>query len=173
VAGADGLVALAFAAPDDPPNEPWLARRFGRQPLAPGEHPALDAVAGWLEGYFAGKPADPREVPVALVGSAFERQVWQALYAIPYGATTSYGAIAERLGLPKGGARAIGGAVGTAVGTGESDGTGNGPGANVGVAVGLGDSPGMWIEPGLAVDSATGLLVFTLTVAPKVYQKPA
>lgn len=112
VANARGLVALAFADMQDPPNEPWLARRFGAQPLVAGESPALDAVERWLEGYFAGKPADPREVPVELVGSAFEKRVWEALYAIPYGATTSYGAIAERLGLAKGAARAIGGAVG-------------------------------------------------------------
>jgi methylated-DNA-[protein]-cysteine S-methyltransferase len=113
VAGPRGLVALAFAGPDDPPNEPWLAKRFGNQPLTPGEAPALDAVAGWLDGYFAGQPADPRTVPVELVGTPFERQVWELLLAIPFGATTSYGALAKQLGKPPGAARAIGGAVGS------------------------------------------------------------
>ena len=83
VASERGLVALAFAAPEDPPNEPWLRKRFGPRPLLKGDNPALDAVAAWLEGYFAGQPTDPRAVPVELVGTPFERVVWELLLDIP------------------------------------------------------------------------------------------
>ena len=40
-------------------------------------------------------------------GTAFQHRVWEALWDIPYGVTTSYGAIAKQLGLVNG-ARAIG-----------------------------------------------------------------
>jgi len=45
-------------------------------------------------------------------GTAFQRDVWQALLAIPHGATTSYGELARRVGRP-GAARAVGQAVGS------------------------------------------------------------
>jgi AraC family transcriptional regulator of adaptative response/methylated-DNA-[protein]-cysteine methyltransferase len=40
-------------------------------------------------------------LPVDIVATAFQRQVWQALQAIPYGATKSYGEIAKAIGQPK------------------------------------------------------------------------
>lgn len=47
--------------------------------------------------------------PVAPKGTAFQQRVWQALLAIPYGETRTYGMIAEEL---KTGMRAVGGACG-------------------------------------------------------------
>src|SRR5213596_2729122 len=44
-------------------------------------------------------------------GSAFERRVWDALRAIPYGSTVSYGELARRLGDPRA-TRAVGAANG-------------------------------------------------------------
>jgi O-6-methylguanine DNA methyltransferase len=44
-------------------------------------------------------------------GTGFQVQVWEALEAIPFGTTTTYGALAEQLATPKG-ARAVGQAVG-------------------------------------------------------------
>ena len=73
--------------------------------------PVFDAAARWLDAYFGGTrpdfapPVDPR-------GTAFERAVWAELANIPYGRTAAYGDIARRLGLGKGAARAVGGAVG-------------------------------------------------------------
>ena len=42
-------------------------------------------------------------------GSTFQKKVWEALRAIPYGATASYKEIGERIGRP-GASRAVGGA---------------------------------------------------------------
>lgn len=41
-------------------------------------------------------------------GPEFHQQVWEALMEIPFGETTSYGAIAKKLGLTNAGARAVG-----------------------------------------------------------------
>jgi methylated-DNA-[protein]-cysteine S-methyltransferase len=49
--------------------------------------------------------------PVHLVGTAFQKQVWQALQEIPYGETVSYATIANRIQNPQA-VRAVGGAIG-------------------------------------------------------------
>lgn len=59
-----------------------------------------------LKEYFAG---NRREffLPIAPRGTPFQERVWQELCSIPYGETTSYGAIAARIGKPKA-CRAVG-----------------------------------------------------------------
>lgn len=55
---------------------------------------------------------DPRiglDLPLDVRGTAFQRRVWQALRQIPPGATLSYTAVAQRLGIPKA-VRAVAGA---------------------------------------------------------------
>jgi methylated-DNA-[protein]-cysteine S-methyltransferase len=59
-----------------------------------------------LEEYFAGRRTD-FDLELNLVGSEFQRRVWQALLTIPYGETRSYGEIAEQIGAA-GAARAVG-----------------------------------------------------------------
>ncbi|MEV4423277.1 methylated-DNA--[protein]-cysteine S-methyltransferase [Patulibacter sp. NPDC049589] len=60
-----------------------------------------------LAEYFAGERTT-FEAPVAFDrGTPFQRRVWAALLEVPYGETTSYGALAARLGQP-GGSRAVG-----------------------------------------------------------------
>ena len=51
------------------------------------------------------------DLPLDGTGSTFERRVWDLLRTIPYGATTSYGALARRLGDPRA-TRAVGAANG-------------------------------------------------------------
>lgn len=51
-------------------------------------------------------------VPLGLRGTPFQRRVWNALAAIPYGTLTSYGELARQLGLGADHARAVGSAVG-------------------------------------------------------------
>jgi methylated-DNA-[protein]-cysteine S-methyltransferase len=59
-----------------------------------------------LQEYFAG--ARRRfSVPLAPAGTPFQLSVWEALLAIPYGETVSYGELARRLGIAHG-ARAVG-----------------------------------------------------------------
>jgi methylated-DNA-[protein]-cysteine S-methyltransferase len=65
-----------------------------------------------LDAYFAGRRSR-FELPLATTGTPFQRAVWQALQDIPYGTTTTYGELAARLGVPRAGLRAVGGALGT------------------------------------------------------------
>lgn len=78
---------------------------------ADDKQPVLLAAASQLRDYFAGK-RDHFELPLDLShGTAFQQAVWQALLAIPAGATTSYGALSQRVGNPTA-VRAVGAAVG-------------------------------------------------------------
>jgi methylated-DNA-[protein]-cysteine S-methyltransferase len=59
-----------------------------------------------LEAYFAGERRE-FDVELELVGTNFQRRVWEALLTIPYGETRSYGQIADEIGSP-GASRAVG-----------------------------------------------------------------
>lgn len=63
----------------------------------------------WLDAYFAGAD-QPMDLPLAPGGTSFQKKVWQALEAIPYGETVTYGKLAAKVGCRS--ARAIGQAVG-------------------------------------------------------------
>ena len=81
-----------------------------------GDTPILAEARRWLEGYFTGQrpaalpPLHPSGSP------APRRAVWDILLTIPYGETTTYGAIAQQLAAQRGlahlSAQAVGGAVG-------------------------------------------------------------
>lgn len=68
------------------------------------------SVTGWLDDYFAGKPREV-DFPLDPEGTAFQKRVWSLLQSIPYGATTTYGAIAKVIS-PQMSAQAVGQAVG-------------------------------------------------------------
>ncbi|MGM9529892.1 MAG: methylated-DNA--[protein]-cysteine S-methyltransferase [Phascolarctobacterium sp.] len=80
---------------------------------------ANDAVLAktkqWLDEYFAGHCPDFTP-PLKPQGTPFQELVWQLLLDIPYGATTTYGelaqAVAQRLGKERMSAQAVGQAVG-------------------------------------------------------------
>ena len=79
------------------------------------ETPVLTQTKRWLDVYFSGQNPDFMP-PLHPVGSAFRQEVWALLRQIPYGQTTTYGALAALLAANHGGehmsAQAIGGAVG-------------------------------------------------------------
>src|SRR2546422_8187048 len=82
-------------------------------PLPAGEgngYEVLDRVQGQLGEYFAGT-RQTFDLPLAPTETPFQLQVWELLRRIPYGATTSYGALAKQLGDPTA-SRAVGAANG-------------------------------------------------------------
>ncbi len=97
----DGQKYYAAWLPEDAAEDPSL--------------PALRAAAEWLDAYFAGDKPEAQALIMAPRGSGFQRLVWELLREIPYGETTTYGALAAkaetRLGR-KTAARAVGAAVG-------------------------------------------------------------
>ena len=72
--------------------------------------PVLQASATQLREYFAGKRRE-FDLPLAATGTAFQRSVWAALAAIPYGELRSYRDIAQSIAKPKA-VRAVGAANG-------------------------------------------------------------
>jgi methylated-DNA-[protein]-cysteine S-methyltransferase len=105
-----GLLCLALP----PEAEAWgaknVARMLGGSPAFVDDAAPLRQTIAQLDEYFAGKrrvfdlPLDPR-------GSDFQRAVWQAIAEVPYGATTTYAAIARAIGRPDA-VRAVGAANG-------------------------------------------------------------
>src|ERR1700744_5029428 len=61
------------------------------------DDPLLANAAEQLRDYLAGTRTD-FDVPMSAEGHPFEEQVWTLLTAIPFGETTTYGALAEQLG---------------------------------------------------------------------------
>ena len=60
-----------------------------------------------LAAYFTGDISIIDDIPTATAGTAFQREVWRALRAIPAGTTISYGELARRIGRPNA-VRAVG-----------------------------------------------------------------
>jgi methylated-DNA-[protein]-cysteine S-methyltransferase len=77
-------------------------------PAAERDEKALAEVQRQVGEYAGGKRRD-FDLELDLEGPDFNKQVWQALCEIPFGTTTSYGAIAKKIGQP-GAARAVGAA---------------------------------------------------------------
>ena len=75
-----------------------------------GDNEVLQAAQQQLGEYFAGRRR-VFDLPLAPVGTEFQRTVWQALADIPYSNTISYAQLAQRLGNPNG-TRAVGAANG-------------------------------------------------------------
>ena len=73
-------------------------------------HPVLNQIASCLDAYFKGQVQDLSELPLAPLGTDFEKRVWNYLRGIPFGQTVTYGQIAKDLQVAS--AQAIGGAVG-------------------------------------------------------------
>ncbi|MFJ6567969.1 methylated-DNA--[protein]-cysteine S-methyltransferase [Streptomyces sp. NPDC091292] len=72
---------------------------------------ALAGVTRQLTAYFAGERT-LFDVEFTATGTAFQRRVWSVLDDIPYGSTTTYGELAERLGVARQDIRALGAAIG-------------------------------------------------------------
>lgn len=68
------------------------------------------AVRAELEEYFAGS-RQQFDVPLRMLGTPFQRRVWQELVRIPFGTTINYGELAARVGQPNA-SRAVGNANG-------------------------------------------------------------
>jgi methylated-DNA-[protein]-cysteine S-methyltransferase len=102
----DGVLAGVFMQAQR--HLPDVAR-FGAE--VPPDDVAFADIVRELREYFDGGRTD-FDVELRPRGTVFQRAVWDRLREIPFGATTSYGAIAADLGLPPGASRAVGAAVG-------------------------------------------------------------
>ena len=104
-----GIFALIIAAHAEMPSALDALRAYcPGLPLVP-DADMLVAATTQLTEYLDGT-RQAFDLPLDLVGTPFQRQIWDALLAIPYGDTVTYRDLACALGQP-GGAQAVGGAV--------------------------------------------------------------
>ncbi|HEX4322765.1 MAG TPA: methylated-DNA--[protein]-cysteine S-methyltransferase [Acidobacteriaceae bacterium] len=103
IASDQGLVAVLWE--NDRPHRIRLSELVENP-----QHPILIETERQLTEYFAGKRQD-FEVALDMRGTPFQRNVWEALLAIPFGETRSYGQLARQLGNPNA-TRAVGAANG-------------------------------------------------------------
>lgn len=96
-----GLFFVGRARPTKAKIEHWLPISDKRRDDA-----ALGLLRRQVSEYFDAKRRR-FELPLAPRGSDFQKQVWKALERISFGETTTYGALAAKLGRPKA-ARAVG-----------------------------------------------------------------
>ncbi|MGV0783493.1 methylated-DNA--[protein]-cysteine S-methyltransferase [Mycolicibacterium sp. XJ775] len=114
------MTTLQYRTMDSPVGLLTLAGRDGRlrhlrmvdqtyEPSREGwerDDAAFPDAVDQLTAYFAGDLTE-FELELDMVGTQFQRRVWEALQTIPYGETCSYGEIARQIGSPSG-SRAVG-----------------------------------------------------------------
>lgn len=104
-----------FHLPEDDPArlDAELARR-ARSTAAANVPPWVSAIVSRVQAHLGGVPQDFSDAPLdwTRVG-AFQREVFHHTLAIRPGRTCGYGDIARAMGLPPGGARAVGAALGS------------------------------------------------------------
>lgn len=117
VASEGAVTALDFLdLPTDGATESRSVRRSsGRAATDPPEErsddPLLGEAAEQVAAYFR-RDLKEFDLPLAPPGTQFQQRVWAALREIPYGEVTTYGALANRLGMSGHAARAVGAANG-------------------------------------------------------------
>src|SRR5450432_498758 len=103
VASDNALVAILWER--DSPRRVRLSDM-----IAKDRHPVLVETERQLSEYFSGKRKE-FSIPLDMRGTSFQKDVWEALLAIPFGETRSYGQLAKQLGNPRA-TRAVGAANG-------------------------------------------------------------
>lgn len=100
VADIAGRLRLAFFAENEDTVHRHLAYQYGsgKFHLEPARNP--HGLTAALARYFGGELHAIDDLPVETPGTAFQREVWQALRTIPCGATISYGKLAQQIGHP-------------------------------------------------------------------------
>lgn len=95
-------------------KQKYFARSLGKE-WEEKEQEVLRDTKKWFDIYFSGN--EPKfSVPLHLIGTPFQMEVWEILLTIPYGKTMTYGEIAKKIAVRRGmermSAQAVGGAVG-------------------------------------------------------------
>lgn len=99
-ANENGICMLEFSDRKALPTEfKDISKHFDAN-IVQGENPHFKTLEKELEEYFEGKRKD-FTVPLAPVGTDFQKNVWEILRTIPYGTTRSYQQQADILGNPK------------------------------------------------------------------------
>jgi AraC family transcriptional regulator of adaptative response/methylated-DNA-[protein]-cysteine methyltransferase len=114
VAATHKGIAAVFLGESDRALERQLRHDFSAADIVRNDHALSGRVKAVLARLYGRKPSalDAPDVPLDIIGTAFQWKVWKALTEIPAGQTQTYGEIAQRIGEPKA-ARAVGRACAT------------------------------------------------------------
>jgi methylated-DNA-[protein]-cysteine S-methyltransferase len=100
----DGIILTSLSMPGQK-NAPVI------RPGWRGDAEPFTEIIHQLDAYFTGE-LTRFDIRFTGGGTAFQQRIWRALEEIPYGTTTTYGALAEQLGLPRERIQALGAAIG-------------------------------------------------------------
>ncbi len=114
VAATQKGIAAVFLGDNDRALEKNLKHDFPAADITRNDRTLGPRVKSVLARLYGRKPSalDAADVPLDIVGTAFQWKVWKALTEIPAGQTRSYGEIAKSIGAPAA-ARAVGRACAT------------------------------------------------------------
>lgn len=99
-ADENGICLLEFSDRKALPTELKSISTYFKANIIQGENSHFDTLEKQLSEYFEGKRTT-FTVPLSPVGTDFQKEVWNILQEIPYGATRSYQEQADILGNPK------------------------------------------------------------------------
>ena len=108
-ATATGVAAVGLPVSGEREFFELLSKAYEGFLFLPGDTPEMEQAAAYIRAYLAGEERRPSNVPFHIRVSPWRFRVLEAISAIPYGRTRTYGQLATGLGKP-GGARAVGAA---------------------------------------------------------------
>ena len=95
-----GLALLEFSENTKRLDREWRdVERYAGAAAELGADARTQALGAEIDAYFKGQLQD-FDTQLDLVGTPFQKSVWQALLAIPYGQTRSYGQPAPQINHP-------------------------------------------------------------------------
>ena len=109
IASEEGLVYIGTPNAPFDEVEKWAQKPFKGYRFEENKE-KLKPYVKQLTAYF-NRELTEFDLPIHVKGTSFQLAVWEALKELPYGTTTTYSAIAERIGKPKA-VRAVGSAIG-------------------------------------------------------------
>lgn len=99
IADEEVLYLLEFVDRKGLEREVERLRQRTKSAIIPGITPVIYSIESELQSYFKGELKEFK-TPLFLLGSPFQKQVWNELKKIPYGETRSYDDLAQAIGKP-------------------------------------------------------------------------
>lgn len=99
IADDNELYMLEFVDRRALEREMQRLKQITKLPIIPGSSRIIKQIESELALYFAGKLTE-FTTPVCLIGTPFQRKVWEKLQEIPFGKTYSYAELAKMIGRP-------------------------------------------------------------------------
>ena len=96
-------------------NQKYYPNTTAWHQISISDSPALSTAVNWLDSYFSNERPSITDLNLSPAGTPFRQQVWRHLCRIPYGETTTYGALAKIIAAENSissmSSQAVGGAV--------------------------------------------------------------